>query len=93
MELTGIKRSSPDWNTIAYSNPTAFFDIIVGTNNTVITSGYAGTTGWDCVTGLGPPIGTSIYRVIRLNVVFPKQNYGFRPTTGAVYPRKTTGIR
>jgi subtilase family serine protease len=93
MELTGIKRSSPDWNAIAYANPTAFFDIIVGTNNTVITSGYAGTTDWDCVTGLGPPIGTSIYQVIRLGVVFPKQNYGFRSTTGPTYPRRTIGAR
>lgn len=92
-ELTGIRRSSPEWNTIAYSNPNAFYDIIVGTNNSVITSGYAGTTAWDCVTGLGPPIGTSIYKTIRTNTVFPKKNYGFRPTTGPAYPRQTTGVR
>ena len=91
-QLTGIKRSSADWNTIAYGNPSAFYDIIVGTNNTVITSGYAGTASWDAVTGLGPPIGTSVYKIIRTGNVFPKQNYGFR-TTGPVYPRKTTGAR
>ena len=92
-QLTGIRRSSADWNAIAYGNPSAFYDIIVGTNNTVITSGYAGTTGWDPVTGLGPPIGTSLYRPIRTGSVFPKQNYGFRPTTGSTYPRKTAGAR
>jgi kumamolisin len=91
-QLTGIKRSSAEWNAIAYSNPSAFYDIIVGTNNTIITSGYAGTSGWDAVTGLGPPIGTSVYKIIRTGTVFPKQNYGFR-TTGPVYPRKTTGAR
>ena len=93
LELTGVRRSSVDWNTIAYGNPNAFYDITVGTNNTQITSGYAGTTGWDPVTGLGPPVGTSIYKIIRTNEVFPKKNYGFRPATGAVYPRKTTGAR
>jgi kumamolisin len=93
MQLTGTKRSSPEWNTLAYANPSAFFDITVGTNNTVITSGYAGTSGWDCVTGLGPMVGTSIYQLIRTGTVFPKQNYGFRPTTGQTYPRRTTGAR
>lgn len=93
LQLTGIKRSSADWNTIAYGNPSAFYDITVGTNNDVITSGYAGTTGWDCVTGLGPPTGTSVYRIIRTGSVFPKQNYGFRPSTGQTWPRKTTGAR
>jgi len=93
LQLTGVRRSSVDWNIIAYGNPGAFYDITVGTNNTKITSGYAGTTGWDCVTGLGPPVGTSIYKIIRTGDVFPKKNYGFRPATGAVYPRKTTGAR
>ena len=93
MQLTGVRRSSPDWNTIAYNNPNAFFDIVVGTNNSVITSGYAGTNGWDCVTGLGPPVGTSIYQLVRTGGVFPKNNYGFRPSTGSAYPRNTTGAR
>jgi len=92
-ELTGVRRSSTDWNTIAYANPNAFYDITVGTNNTVLTSGYAGTSGWDAVTGLGPPIGTSLYKPIHIGSTFPKINYGFRPTSGQTYPRKTTGVR
>jgi len=92
-QLTGVQRSSVDYNTLFYSNPSAFYDITVGSNNDVITTGYAGTTGWDCVTGLGPPIGASLYSKLRPNVTFPKHNYGFRPTSGAVYPRKTTGAR
>ena len=92
-QLTGVRRNSAEWNTIAYANPSAFYDIIVGTNNTIITSGYAGTVAWDCVTGLGPPIGTALYRPVRVGGTFPKINYGFRPVTGPTYPRKTTGIR
>jgi kumamolisin len=91
-QLTGVKRSSVDWNTIAYANPSAFYDITVGTNNSVITSGYAGTAAWDPVTGLGPPIGTSLYPKLRPSSTFPKRNYGFR-TTGATYPRPNSGVR
>lgn len=92
-ELTGIQRSSAEYNAIFYANPSAFFDITVGTNNTLISDGYAGTTGWDCVTGLGPPVGSSVYNILRPKSTFPKQNYGFRPATGAVYPRRTVGAR
>lgn len=93
LQLTGVSRSSVDWNTIAYANPSAFYDITVGTNNDTTSSGYVGTVGWDPVTGLGPPQGTSLYKIVRTGAIFPKKNYGFRPTTGAVYPRKTTGTR
>ena len=101
-QLTGIQRSSAEYNAIFYANPGAFYDITVGTNNTQITDGYAGTTGWDCVTGLGPPIGTTLYGLLRPstsitystnNYRFPKNNYGSRPATGAVYPRRTVGAR
>jgi len=93
LQLTGVKRSSVDWNTLAYANQSAFFDITVGKDTGTISNGYIGTTGWDPITGLGPPIGTSIYQLIRTGTVFPKQNYGFRPSTGPTYPRKTTGAR
>jgi len=92
-QLTGIQRSSAEYNAIFYANPNAFYDITVGTNNTQITDGYAGTTGWDCVTGLGPPTGSALYGPLRPKSTFPKQNYGFRPATGAVYPRRTVGAR
>ena len=92
-QLTGIRRSSAEYNAIFYTNPSAFYDITVGTNNTLITDGYAGTTGWDCVTGLGPPVGTSLYTQLRPKLTFPKYNYRSRPTTGAVYPRRTVSAR
>jgi subtilase family serine protease len=92
-QLTGIQRSSVEYNEIFYANSNAFYDIIVGTNNTQCVDGYAGTAGWDCVTGLGPPIGTTLYGKLRPNVTFPKHNYSFRPTTGAVYPRRNVGAR
>jgi kumamolisin len=95
LQLTGVRRTSADWNTIAYANPNAFFDITVGTNNDVITTGYAGTSGWDAVTGLGPPIGTSLYKLVNTGETFPSSNYGFRPsrtTGGQAYPRTTSAF-
>jgi len=99
-QLTGIQRSSAEYNAIFYANPGAFYDITVGTNNTRSEEGYAGTSGWDPVTGLGPPIGTTLYGLLRPSITyptnnyrFPKHNYGSRPATGAVYPRRTVGAR
>jgi subtilase family serine protease len=61
-KLTGKKRSSAEYNAIFYRHAaTMFRDITVGTNNTLISDGYAGTTSWDPVTGLGPPSGTNFY--------------------------------
>jgi kumamolisin len=85
-QSTGVQRGSAAWNTIFYSNKGAFFDITVGSNNTGITSGYAGTVGWDAVTGLGAPTVTSIYSAIQHGETFPKQNHGFR-SNGQAYPR------
>jgi len=86
-QLTGVQRSSSEYNTIFYSNPNAFYDITVGTNNTEISDGYAGTVGWDAVTGLGAPTGSSIYKAIHIGNTFPKSNRGFRPAAGQAYPR------
>jgi kumamolisin len=94
-QLTGVQRSSIEWNTIAYANPDAFYDITVGTNNTAITSGYAGTANWDAVTGLGPPMGDKIYKIINTGVTFPIPNRGFRSTKtigGQAYPRTTSAF-
>jgi kumamolisin len=92
-QLTGIQRSSAEYNELFYANPNAFYDITVGTNNSQISDGYAGTIGWDCVTGLGPIIGSNMYGPLRPKSTFPKQNFSARPTTGAVYPRRTVGAR
>jgi kumamolisin len=93
-KLTGIQRSSAEYNRLFYTNSNRFYDITVGTNNTQITSGYAGTTAWDPVTGLGPPSGASIYNLLRrIGSTFPIRNYGFRSVSGQLYPRPTTGVR
>jgi kumamolisin len=86
-QLTGRQRSSDEYNQVFYSNPTTFYDIVVGTNNTTSTSGYAGTVDWDPVTGLGPPKWQDLYTVMRKGHVFPKENYSFRQKTGVLYPR------
>ena len=80
-------------NTLFYANTQAFTDITVGNNRNGLTTGYSATAGWDACTGLGSPKGDEIYKLFHVGNTFPKKNYGFRPTTGAVCPRKTTGVR
>lgn len=80
--------------TTFYSNSaTLFNDVTVGNNRDGYATGYVCTSGWDAVTGLGSPKADQIYKYFHTGSTFPKQNYGFRPTTGPTYPRKTTGAR
>jgi len=79
-----------DWYAV---RTTAFNDQTSGDNHGGNTVGYMADTGWDAATGLGSPIGTELYKLYKIGTTFPKQNYGFRPATGATYPRKTTGAR
>ena len=77
-----------------YSNRALLFnDITSGDNRDGYTTGYTTTAGWDAVTGLGTPKADQIYKYFHTGSTFPKQNYGFRPTSGHAYPRKTTGVR
>jgi kumamolisin len=80
--------------TTFYTNyATLFNDVTTGNNRNGYTTGYVTTSGWDAVTGLGSPKMDEIYKYFHTGSTFPKQNYGFRPTTGPAYPRKTLGIR
>ncbi len=47
-------------NPVLYKNTAAFTDIVSGNNN-----GYEAGPGWDPVTGLGSPIGTSILAALK----------------------------
>ena len=40
-------------NKIFYQNTGSFYDIATGNNASLLSTGYASTTGWDAVTGLG----------------------------------------
>jgi kumamolisin len=81
--------------------PSGYFtctDVTVGYNNYSwhglgSVNGYAATTGWDAATGLGSPIVSIIYKLLHNGTTFPKLNYGFRPTSGTTFPRRTTGAR
>ena len=75
--LTGIQRSSAEYNTIFYANTGSFYDITTGNNADAITSGYASTVGWDAVTGLGAPIGSSLLSVLN-NII---ATYSVTPST------------
>jgi kumamolisin len=46
-------------NRVLYANPTALTDITHGSNN-----GYRAGPGWDPVTGLGSPVGTSVAELL-----------------------------
>jgi hypothetical protein len=94
--LSGKRRSSAEYNALFYNHKDSFYDIVVGTNNTLITDGYAGTSNWDPVTGLGPPVADKVYRYIKNGLrpvsgnVFPNHKFDSRPTTGQVWPRTKT---
>ena len=79
-------------NSFFYANPGAFYDVTVGENAAQV-NGYTCTAGWDAVTGLGVPIGTSLYKILNVGPAYPKKNFGFRPTSGPTYPRISTGAR
>jgi kumamolisin len=76
-----------------YSNASFFNDITSGDNRNGYTTGYTTTAGWDPVTGLGSPKVNQIYKYFHTGSTFPKTNYGFRPTTGSAWPRRTTTSR
>ena len=78
-------------NVLFYSNSSIFRDIISGNNANPLSTGYTATIGWDACTGLGSPIGTSIYKILNTGMTFPKLNNGFR-VSGQVYPRRKIRI-
>jgi kumamolisin len=79
-----------DW----YSNRAACFnDITTGDNHGPNTVGYRATGSWDAATGLGSPVGTSLYNLYNVGTTFPKLNYGFRPKSGSAYPRNLPNAR
>ena len=80
-------------NTLFYSNTGAFYDVTTGNNAYGSVSGYTATNGWDAVTGLGVPIGSNIFRLFNIGAVYPVNNFGFRPASGAVWPRVASGAR
>lgn len=94
--ITGKQRSSAEYNALFYNHKGSFYDIIVGTNNTLITDGYAGTVDWDAVTGLGPPVGNKVFQYMKNGLrptsgsVFPNHKFNGRPVSGQVWPRTKT---
>lgn len=49
-------------NPIFYSNTSAYYDYSSGDDLSNLTTGYAVTTGWDPVVGLGRPYGNKVYQ-------------------------------
>jgi subtilase family serine protease len=82
-------------NNLFYSNPNAFYEITSGNDLAEMNNGYAATAGWNAVTGLGAPIGSALYQILKTAAfsTYPQRTYGYRPSAGPVYPRRTNGIR
>jgi len=100
-QLLGRRIQFGELMTLLYGNSNTVTDITTGYNNYSwhglgSVNGYAATTGWDAATGLGSPRADIIYNLLsstRIGATFPKQNYGTRPATGAVYPRLKSTVR
>jgi kumamolisin len=92
--LTGTRRGL--FNALLYANSSVCNDITSGNNLYTpdgVSYGYSATSGWDACTGLGSPNGTNIFRLINTGAVYPSNAFGFRPSSGAVYPRLNNGLR
>ena len=66
MSMNGGRRPPPGAiHKILYSNLNSYYDITTGNNATISTlNGYAATSGWDPVTGVGVPWGNLVYPMV-----------------------------
>jgi len=66
MSLNGGRRPIPNAiHPILYGNLNAYYDITTGNNATVsYSNGYAASSNWDPVTGLGVPFGNVVYQMV-----------------------------
>jgi kumamolisin len=51
-------------HSILYSNLDAYYDILSGNNASQLSTGYAASTDWDPVTGLGVPFGNTVQQLV-----------------------------
>ena len=97
---TKVGLSSPEYNSLLYKNTNAFYDITTGNNDSYLPKGYATTTGWDPVTGLGSPNGVALYSLLiqtlpkalstLLGVTYNKDNSGtYKPLKGLFHKQGT----
>jgi hypothetical protein len=49
---------------ILYGNLNAYYDILTGNNASLLTTGYAASSNWDPVTGVGVPYGNVVYQMV-----------------------------
>ena len=65
ISLTGRRPIPNAMHQILYGNLNAYYDITTGNNDTVTTlAGYAASSNWDPVTGVGVPWGNVVYQMI-----------------------------
>ena len=49
---------------VLYGNLNAYYDITTGNNASLLTTGYAASSNWDPVTGVGVPWGNVVYQMV-----------------------------
>ena len=65
ISLTGRRPIPNAMHQILYGNLNAYYDITTGNNDTVTTlAGYAASSNWDPVTGVGVPWGNVVYQMV-----------------------------
>ena len=59
LTLPGSRREAPVANPLFYAQPSAFRDVVSGTNGA-----YTAGPGWDACTGLGSPDGAKLLQAL-----------------------------
>jgi subtilase family serine protease len=64
VSLTGRRPIPNAIHPVLYGNLNAYYDIQTGNNASKITTGYAASSNWDPVTGVGVPYGNVVYQMV-----------------------------
>ena len=89
--LTGNKLSSPQINSILYQNLNAFYDINTGNDDSLLSTGYVASIGWDPVTGLGVPIGTALLAAVQKYINATPYQPKIKYNLGVTYVKNSSG--
>ena len=64
VSLTGRRPIPNAIHPVLYGNLNAYYDILTGNNASLLTTGYAASSNWDPVTGVGVPYGNVVYQMV-----------------------------
>jgi len=76
ISINGRRPVPKSLNPIFYKNINAFSDLTTGNDTSYLSTGYAVTSSWDPVVGLGTPNGTNVYQIETSGGTAIKDNTG-----------------